>query len=131
MISMTIKKMIFLSAIFSMVFLSGSIQYVYGEEMNGSGMEIQTNTKEQGAKEMKMEQQTHDVAVKQVRTIYLATIKKAQDEYAKALLTAKKEKSKKKELVAKQIFLKAKSDAMKKYQKDRNAAMKATMKKKK
>ncbi len=120
------------SIVIGVVLMSGFFTYVYADETG----EIHSDspimkTQEGGAKEMKMGEQEHQTAVEQARKKYLERMKKIQGKYTADLAIAKKEKSKKKELVAKKVFAKAKADAQKIYQKERNIAMKQAMKKKK
>lgn len=128
------KKIIqyFAGSIISMLLLTGFFPYVYGDETGEMhGDSSMSQTQEKSAKDMKMGDQEHEVALKKVREKYLERVKKAQDMYTKAVTVAKKEKSKKKEQAAKSAFMKAKTAAQKLYQKERNAAMKSAMKKKK
>jgi len=111
--------------------ITGFFSYAYGDETGEIHTDIPAmQAQEKSAKDMKMSNQKHEAVLAQVRKNYLNRMKKIQGKYDAGIAVAKKEKSKKKELVAKKIFTKAKAEAQKMYQKERNVAMKQAMKKK-
>lgn len=119
------------SIVFGAFFISSFLTPAFADETGEMHMDAPvTEKQEQSAKEMKMGESEHKSAIDAARKKYLERMKKIQGTYNTAVAAAKKAKSPKKELAAKKTFIKAKADAQKMYQKERNAAMKKTMKKK-
>ncbi len=124
-----VKKIV--TSIIAISLMAGFFSYAHADEtgevhVDSPGEKVQ----EKSAKDMKMGEKEHEDTLQQVRGKYLKRVKKAQEKYTVDSAMAKKEKSTKKEQIAKKIFMKAKADAVKIYQKERNAAMKQAMKKK-